>query len=138
MKIPNLDKFTAKLIKKLKEAGFHILYYKSFNGNSYYIKLDYGLANTIRVSDHKGKSHLKYRYNIGQHISTYEQRTVVRKGWPMYFYPLCQVDVMIKRIINLRDSRIKTWGKDRYNNYMEVSIKENQYKKGFWTQSKEV
>jgi len=56
----------------------------------------------------------------------------------MYFYPLCQADVTTKRIINLRDSRIKTWGKDRYNNYMEVSIKENQYKKGFWTQSKEV
>lgn len=38
--------------------------YDAFSTNSIYLKFDYGVANSLRISDHSGYDYLSYRYNI--------------------------------------------------------------------------
>lgn len=49
------------LIHTLSQAGFTIQRYDASTTDSIYLKLDYGVGNSIRIS---GKKHLNYRYNI--------------------------------------------------------------------------
>jgi hypothetical protein len=44
------------VIKELTAAGFVIQRYDAFSTNSIYLKLDYGLCNSIRISDHRQKA----------------------------------------------------------------------------------
>lgn len=46
-------------------AGKMIIHrYDAFSTNSVYLKFDYGVANSLRISDHAGYGYLSYRYNI--------------------------------------------------------------------------
>lgn len=56
------------LSEELKNNGFTVHRYDAFSTKSIYLKLDYGVCNSIRISDHNGKKYLKYRYNIGEGI----------------------------------------------------------------------
>ena len=56
------------LSEELKNNGFTVHRYDGFSTKSIYLKLDYGVCNSIRISDHNGKKYLKYRYNIGEGI----------------------------------------------------------------------
>ncbi len=135
----NLNNVTQQIIDALKVHGFKIQYYKSYSTNSFYLKLDYGVSHSIRISDHKGKSHLNYRFNIGPHITDYEVRkTPPPDYWPMYFYPITQFKRMIQQIVQVRDNVIKKYGKERYKTLMQTNLEKNQHKRGFWAQSKEL
>ena len=48
------DELADKLIEELKIKCPDLImhYYHSYTSNSIYIKLDYGAANSIRISDH--------------------------------------------------------------------------------------
>ena len=61
------DFITGQLIRE----GFVVQRYDSCTSDSIYLKLDYGVCNSIRISDHQGKKHLKYRYNIGPFVKEY-------------------------------------------------------------------
>ena len=52
------------LMNKLSSKGCSLLYYQAYSTDSCYIKVDFGLCYTIRISDHKGIEKYKYRYNL--------------------------------------------------------------------------
>lgn len=58
------EKVTNYLIKEFKKEGIIIQKYQSKTSLSVYLKLDYGVLNSIRISDHKGEKYLNYRYNV--------------------------------------------------------------------------
>lgn len=48
-----------------KLAGKVLIHrYDAYSTNSVYLKFDYGLGNSLRLSDHTGKAGLNYRFNI--------------------------------------------------------------------------
>lgn len=47
------------LCRRLLSAGFIVHRYDAYSTNSIYLKLDCGVCNSIRISDHTGKSYLK-------------------------------------------------------------------------------
>ena len=53
-----------KIINYLSNLGISIHIYHAFSTNSIYIKLDYGVLGSIRISDHDGKERYKYKYNV--------------------------------------------------------------------------
>ena len=53
---------------KLLDLGFIVHRYDAYSTSSVYLKMDYGACHSIRIGDHRGKPHLKYRYNIGPWI----------------------------------------------------------------------
>lgn len=132
--IPQIADF---VIKKLKKEGFIIQRYDSFSTNSIYLKLDYGVANSIRISDHKGKKHLQYRYNLlSKHNSVNRYKTT--QGWDRFYYPFDSVEVMLQDIINSRNQRVRLYGIDRYECFMKTNQLDGKQKAGFWAHCVEV
>lgn len=125
-----LTKLTDDVIKKLKNAGFIVQRYDSYTTGSIYLKLDWGANNSIRISDHKGKKHLKYKYNLIVNGS--------QKGWKKEsgiwraYYTEKLVDKMIEEIISSKDHKINKIGSAYYEKEIEENKASSQYKKGFW------
>ena len=44
------------IANRLISEGFIVQRYNAYTTNSIYLKLDYGVCNSIRISDHPGKS----------------------------------------------------------------------------------
>ena len=121
-----------RLVAQLKAAGFTVQRYNAYSTNSVYLKLDYGLAYTIRISDHPGKRHLSYTYNL---IKDYRGKRFIKEGkvWRK-FYSFAQVDEMVEGIVQTR-----AWVKEKYHpdyaESMEKARAENAGKRGFWAQA---
>lgn len=101
---------------RLIAEGFIVQRYDAYSTSSIYLKLDYGVCNSIRISDHNGKKHLKYRYNIGPHIK--EFRAVMRDRYPRLYYPIGEAEKMIDKILRDRDSKIDMYGCESYAEFM--------------------
>lgn len=128
----NTQNIVDTLIKKLKSEGIYLQYYKSQNSNSHYLKLDYGVLKTIRISDHASKPHLKYRYNIQSNLKNNRYDKTSKR----FFYPFSDLDMMFNQILSDRHDKISSYGEDKYEFYMNENIKDNRHKYGFWKDSK--
>lgn len=56
MKNNELIEICNKIIDFLLDNGFSVLRYDAYSTNSIYLKLDYGVCYSIRISDHPGKA----------------------------------------------------------------------------------
>lgn len=122
---------------KLLDRGIIVHRYDAYSTNSIYLKLDYGMANSIRISDHIGKKHLSYMYNIGRDI---KYNYVTETNFTRYFFSFDSVDEMIDMIINKRLAktiRMNVEG-ESYNLLMEEYKERSKNSKGFWEQAREV
>ncbi len=127
-------KSLAEVIQEsLLEDGFVVQRYDAYSTDSIYLKLDYGVCNSIRISNHEGKKYLRYRYNIGSHIPKYR---MAHDRYERYYYPACQVTVLIRKIEEDRKQKIKRYGPQKYKHMMEKNLKEHKNAPGFWKQAR--
>ena len=91
------------LVNFLHSRGIKVMRYDAFSTNSIYLKLDYGLLYSVRLSDHPGKQYLAYRFNA---VAKYRGPSKVPTdwGWSREFYSLETADLneMCKSILNLQ------------------------------------
>ena len=128
-----LENIADYVIQILKSNGFSILRYDAYSTNSIYLKLDYGVCNSIRISDHSGKKYLKYRYNLIWDSLVFQAQDT----YPRYYYNQYSVNDMINKIILDREQKVEKYGQISYDKFMrENSNKHSTDKKGFWTQAK--
>ena len=130
-----LSVFADMVCEELLGQGFILHRYDAHSTNSIYLKLDFGVCNSIRISDHGGKGYLKYRYNIGTDIR--EERTEMDK-WPRHYYPIRERGAMVAQIVADRDAKKKRYGECRYQGFMAENQKAHARDKGFWAQSRRV
>lgn len=134
------DELADKLIKELKIKCPDIVmhYYHSYTSNSIYIKLDYGAANSIRISDHD-KSQNEFHYK-------YELRTDKELSWHRFEggvyiirYPASQLTQLANKIAKERDKKIKEKGQT-YINEMNKRKKymDSDKSKRFYKMCKEI
>lgn len=128
-----LDEIAQAVIDRL--TGKVIIHrYDAYTTNSIYLKFDYGVANSLRISDHPGKRYLKYRYNI----LTSQKRKEVKKdrGFDRIYYSPDMVNAVCRDILHAKEEK-----RHRYKNYdAVVQSKKNEvaHEKGFWQQAREV
>lgn len=123
---------------KLLEQGFIIHRYDSYTTSSIYLKLDYGLMNSIRISDHKGKKHLSYRYNVesGVKVAKWYKDD---KGFWRYNCPTTKAEIDKLIAMLLENKFFKVAGlKGNYNNVMQEYKDKSVNEKGFWQQAREI
>lgn len=125
------------LVTKLKAMGFTVMRYDSYTSNSIYLKLDEGVTGTIRISDHRGKKHLQYRYNLLTGQKNLEQETSSR-GVEQFYIPMHYIDQLISKVIYDRQERIDKYGIVNYNLYRQRNKQEGLRKDGFWRKAKYV
>lgn len=127
-----LNDIADTIIASLKANGFSIHRYDAYSTNSIYLKLDYGVCNSIRISDHEGKQHLKYRYNV---IINGKERFVQDK-YPRYYYNQDSINSLLNKILSDKEQKVLKYGQVSYNIYMRQNNQESHDKKGFWAQAK--
>lgn len=120
------------LVKDLKNNGFIVLRYDSYSTNSIYLKLDYGLSHSVRISDHTGKSGLSYRFNV---LTSIEKSFSEHGEKERHYYCKDDVSKLIQDILDHRDNQIAKYGFKGYANFMKKNKLENADKKGFWKQA---
>lgn len=120
------------LVTILKNNGFSIHRYDAYSTNSVYLKLDWGVCNSIRISDHKGKKYLKYRYNV---ILDTKQKEVFDEFKRLY-YNQHGIANMVTRIINDKQQKIRQYGAQNYDRFVQENKRNSCDEKGFWTQAK--
>lgn len=125
-----------EVAQKLVKAGFVVHRYNAYSTQSVYLKLDYGVANSIRISDHKGKEKLAYRYNIM--VGEKEYREDLKSKHPRYYYPAEKVNELLCRIEMERKMKITSMGQDRYKQQMKQFEIEGKNAPGFWQKAKKV
>lgn len=129
---PVIKDLTDKIVSALKSQGFVIQRYDAYSTHSVYLKLDYGVCNTIRISDHEGKQHLKYRYNLiigGEDNITDEEYT-------RYFFNENSVSSLLNQILFDKAIKLQKYGKTSYKNFMVRNMLDHRNEKGFWRDAK--
>lgn len=107
-----LDAVAQQVIKALQDKVI-IHRYDAYSTASIYLKFDYGVANSLRISDHPGKAHLAYRFNIGLQVEEpYHDR---HKGFRRDYYPVSATEQCIADILTSRRDRL-----ERYHDYSAV------------------
>jgi len=89
--------------RKAKRKGFTVHLYESKTTDSVYIKLDFGVCGTIRISDHPSKEDLDFTY---EHIITPDSTVE-------------HLDSIVVQAIFHRSNKLKRYGKRKYNRYMK-------------------
>ena len=124
-----LQQFAETLQAALVAHGFVIHRYDAASTNSIYLKVDYGVGNSIRISDHNGKQHLQYKYNINTQTKKY--RADRSKQYPRFYYSLNEMDLLIHHILDARAQRVRRSGQASYN-WSCLQHKQQATTVGFW------
>ena len=127
------------VIAELSAHGFTIQRYDAWKTNSVYLKLDYGLGNSIRFSDHPGKKHLQYMFNVLTNFTEGDPRA--KSTTARYYYGTEEKQLLrlVSHLVAHRDSRVITLGVDGYAKaYEEYREMGYQIKTGFWSQARVV
>lgn len=133
-----LEEYANRLIKELKKFDFHILRYDAKSSNSIYLKIDYGVACSVRISDHMGYEHLHYRFNVIEGLK--ESKTIQHDGHERHFIRMDEEMLrLVSRIIIERNSKRKKYGESNYEAYQErEKTRVGKDAKGFFSQCREV
>lgn len=125
----SIKDYMYKLLRDLDQKGFILQYYVAYSTNSCYIKLDYGISNSLRISDHKGKDKYPYKFNLMMNLDkSYEEDG-------RYYYSVKDYDKMILDIRHFKDEQLNKYG-FYYYEYMLKNKKDAKNKKGFWVKAK--
>lgn len=121
----NIKRYARRIMKRLYDEGFSVLYYYSMSTSSVYIKLDYGVAHSITVRDHPGKKKYDYKFNV---IDGLDES--YSSDGRHYFKP-SDFEQLIESIKQNRDMLKDKYGY-YYNVYMGNGKKKVGVNKGFW------
>lgn len=125
----SINEIADYLCDNLTEAGLVVQRYDAYSTNSIYLKLDYGVCNSIRISDHPGKRHLKYRYNIGPFVEKYRCE---KDKYDRYYYRADKARNLLKKIVSAREFMIARYGEEAYKRFMLKNLEYHKNGKGFW------
>jgi Glu-tRNA(Gln) amidotransferase subunit E-like FAD-binding protein len=129
----SIKKLAEQIVAAAKDNGFIVQRYDAYSTQSVYLKLDYGVCNSIRISNHTGKKHLSYRFNL---LTDIKQSYTVYGEYPRKFYTTDDIQKMIDDIINHRETKIEKYGQAAYDRLMKKNRQENEGSRGFWKQAK--
>ena len=136
--VSRIDNVAVYIIKELKKHNIIIHRYNSYSTDSVYLKLDYGAGNSIRISDHTGKEHLKYKYNI---IPKGKNGWIKDKAFWRYYCDISKnenIDNLIDIIINDIISKKILVGTKLYNQKIIELKHTTKNETGFWQKCFEV
>ena len=128
-----ISKMADLICELLIKEGFIVQRYDAYSTNSIYLKLDYGMCNSIRISDHEGKKHLSYMYNLRSDIN-HDYRTKI--NYTRYYVSFKHYKRIVEYAKNNRWKKFYKAGSiAAYNELMKIEKNLNKNNKGFWHQA---
>jgi len=123
---PVIKDLTDKIVSALKSQGFVIQRYDAYSTHSVYLKLDYGVCNRIRISNHNGKKKYKYKFNLIKQYKGPKQK--IDKGYLRLYYDYNNTAELIEDVQKEKKAKIYKYGLQNYKSYMEQNSKDVLYK----------
>lgn len=116
------------IIKQAAQEGIVVMRYDAYSSDSVYLKFDDGVLGSLRISDHKGKKHLKYKYNLtlGSPLKIEDDR-----GFTRVYAPFNEIELLWTKIVHDRDNLVSRYG-TLYEQYMQNNRENADRTKGFW------
>lgn len=130
--IPIIKNCADNIVEILKEKGFIIQRYDALSTNSIYLKLDYGVCNSIRISDHPGKEYLCYRYNVILGCDD----NIIEEKYIRYYFNENNIAGLTNQIMFDKIQRINKYGKESYRRIVKSNKTKHENEPGFWKDSK--
>ena len=121
-----------RVIDELLRQHIKVHAYRSVSSDSIYIKLDAGVCGSVRVSDHRGKEKLKYKFNVDLSLSKQTRYVTHKMGYTRFYYSSDNLNLMFSDIAEVRANKMEQYGLDRYESFVERNIEDSNRKKGFW------
>lgn len=135
----NVQSVADTMVHFFQSQGIKVMRYKAYSTSSVYLKLDYGMLYTMRISDHPGKKYLRYRYNIikGYHGERY---IPTEWGWNREFIAISRerLNTMCLDILRMKSKKVQQLGLYGYQQEMDYRRERNARNKGFWQQAKDL
>ena len=121
---PKIRDYLFKVLEDLDKKHFVLYYYEAYSTSSCYVKMDFGVCNSLRIADYAGKAQYPYKFNLLMNLSqSYEQDG-------RHFYSVKDYDKMINDIVAFRDEQLDKYG-FRYYDLMVKNKNERKNHKGF-------
>ena len=110
----NLKKLTNEVVRRLNESGVSCYVWHIATTGSGYIRFKDERIGSVRIGDHDGRGHLKYKYNIRSDTS-FKNGQWIRddKTW-RFFINVENWELIIPILIERQES-VKSWGKPKYH-----------------------
>lgn len=105
-----------QIIKKLKRQGITVQEYHT--KNNIYLKLDYGVLNTVKIGNNEKDKHLEYRYVIHNEIFINRYDTFKKQ----FEFSMLDVDLLIDQILKDHYNKKNRYGFN-YSKYMDNNKK---------------
>lgn len=142
-KMSNEIKRAASYIaKECVRRGIIVHRYDAMRTNSVYLKFDYGVAHSLRISDHRGIEKYHYRFNLIKGTPKIITVRYRNKNYSIY-YPFKEIYKCLEDILKNRENVIEKYGEEGYfeevkkiQNRIERLPKEKLYP--FWKYGKRV
>lgn len=93
--------------------------YDSSTSSSVYLKFDYGLAHSLRISDHRGIERYHYRFNLIKGLHKPIKIRYKNENYSFY-YPFKDIYACLNDILSEREKVIKKYG-DLHDYLTEVN-----------------
>jgi hypothetical protein len=119
------------VVNYMKSAGVFVQRYDAMTTASVYLKFDFGMANSMRISDHRGIDNLHYKYNVRTDVT--EIVTKGEDGFERNYFPIDQAEAACRMILIAKFRKIGKFGLDWYNRTMDETLEKKAYSKNrFW------
>lgn len=117
-----MDRAARFIIRELAKKGVVVHRYDAKKSRSVYLKFDWGVAHSLRISDHKGIEKYHYRFNLIK--GTPKVITVAYKNETYSrYYPFKDIYLCLEDILENRKNVIEKHGIEKYLEKMEKSQK---------------
>jgi|SRR5690625_613826 len=108
-----IQKASDFIVQKCKENGIVVHRYKAKTSNSIYLKFDWGVAHSLRISDHKGVKKYHYRFSLLKGLRK-TTRITMRNNSHSTYYPFREIYQCWDDILRNRKEVMKKKGKELY------------------------
>ena len=115
-----------RVIDELLRQHIKVHAYRSVSSDSIYIKLDAGVCGSVRVSDHRGKEKLKYKFNVDLSLSKQTRYVTHKMGYTRFYYSSDNLNLMFSDIAEVRANKMEQYGleaKIKYPNDILINNK---------------
>lgn len=132
-----MNNILKNIISRLKNENFIVHMYQDSEGT--YLKIDYGICDTIRFGEYHSNDYFRYRYNVIRDCSMF-RKELVKDNIERFFYPPTDIDHLIHDIVLYRNNKVDKYSEKGYKKILEQSKLQaiNDKTNTFWLNAHEV
>lgn len=136
----SLADIATDIIKFAKSNDIHVLRYDSKSSNSIYLKFDYGMAGSLRLSDTQSTNDLRHTFNLLSCIDKPYKDSCFNedKNSTMFYYPISMTQNVMIDIVRFKEFRKSKYGPQKYKALFDKYKENREEKIGFWKKASQV